>query len=207
MIERINKLLDRLESRWALLLLLAGNVSITGFGAFLASITEWAILLGPLGWLFAGLGSALVFSTMLYVSALFSEARSRRELNKKRAEKSTHINILEDHFEGEIIHVHDLWSFQHQLLEGKRFHKCRFVGPMVIAFLDDVSAVGISANHCNFIEIGTSLVYGVVGFKRCFLTDCEYDSVTFLVNENMRQQLETASGGSITFVARPSQAP
>lgn len=204
MFEYLNRLLDRLESRWSLYVLVSGNVLITGGGAYVAALTDWMVGWGPFGWLAAGLGSALVFTLSLYLWAIFSEARSRRAINLKRAEASTRINILDDQFEGEIIHVHDLWSFQHQKLEGKRFHRCRFVGPMVIAFLDNVTADGIHINDCNFIEIGDrGYVTGVVGLQKCILTECEYDNVTFLVHRGVRKALDEASGGKIKYVPRP----
>lgn len=200
----INKSLDRLESRLALFLIFFGNAAVTALGAYVAALTDWLTSWGPFGWLAAGLVVALMFSSGLLIVAKVMELRSRRAVNTKRAEKSTRINILKDSFEGEIIHVDDLWSFQHPILSGKRFHKCRFVGPMVIGFLNNVTANGLHIRDCNFIEIGNSYLNGVIGFEKCILTDCEYDCVTFLVHEDKAKELIRSSNGSVRFVNRPS---
>jgi hypothetical protein len=200
----INKQLDRLESRLALFVYLSGQIAVTGLGAYVAAVTNWLSVWGPVGYLVVGISCAIAFSFCLYLFGLFLEARSRRMVNLKRAEESTRVNILDDSFEGEVIFAKDIWSFQHQKVSGKRFHRCRFVGPMVIGFLNNVTANGLSVNSCNFIEIGDSYLNGVIGFENCILTDCEYDCVTFLVHGSMAEALTQASNGSIKFVARPN---
>jgi len=202
----INKSLDRLESRAALWVLLSGQFVVTGAGAYVASATAWLSDWGPVAYLGIGLLCASVFSLCLLWVGLFLESRSRRDVNIKRTATSTRVNILHDSFENEVIHAEDIWSFQHQIVSGKRFHKCRFVGPMVIGFINNVTANGLHIRDCNFIEIGDSYLNGVIGFEKCTLTDCEYDCVTFLVHENMARDLKNSSNGDINFINRPTGA-
>lgn len=200
-----NNLLDRFESRLALWLWLSGNFAVTGAGAYIAAVTDWMSVWGPVGYLAVGLSSALAVSTCFFLAGLFLDARARREANIKRAEKSTRINILKDSFEDEIIEIADIWSVQHQMLSGKRFHRCRFSGPMVLAFMNNVTASGFKVTACNFIEIGSSSIHGVVGLQNCTLTECEYDNVTFIIHESVAGELRKAFGSTDIFVSLPER--
>ena len=203
MLKSINKALDMLESRWALAAFISGFIGMTSVGSYLASVTEWMSAWGPFGWLAAGVTSAFLSTMCLLAFGKFTELRSRRSLNIKRAEKSSNINILDDSFESRVINVNDLWSHQHPKIQNKRFHKCRFVGPMVIAFLDQVTANGLHLSDCNLIEIGSSRLTGVIGFTGCIFTECEFDCVTLLVHEDTVESMKKGFNSQIEFVARP----
>lgn len=202
--EPINRLLDRLESRLSLIVLLGGNLAVGSIAGYSASLTSWMSSWGPAGWLSFGLLAMLVFSSALLLWGMFQESRSRRALNQKRLEQPTRINILKESFDKEIIHTEDIWSFQKPLIKGKRFHNCRFVGPMVVIFLDNITVNGMFASACNFIEVGESTVYGVIALQDCILTECEFDCVTFLVQQDMLGKLQQGSmTGKVPVVARP----
>ena len=76
---------------------------------------------------------------------------------------------------------------------------------MIFVFLGNVTLKGGDIANCNFIEIGDSILHGVIGMKDCTMTDCEFDNVTFLVDADLRKQFEVAGNGSPKFVPRPSK--
>ena len=145
----------------------------------------------------------MALSLIFVLFAKTLELYHRSRLHSARALLPTRINILKESFENEVITVSDLWDFQRQIISGKRFHKCRFSGPMVLAFLDNVTANGFNVSDSIFIEIGDSNLTGVIGFRNCILTQCEYDNITFIIHESLAQQLRESSKGQINFVARP----
>jgi hypothetical protein len=200
----IDRFLIDLEARLAVLALALPLLGISGLATYLAAITAWARSWGPLGWLLCGLGVALLLAMFAYITALFLESRSRAALNEKRALSSTRINILQPSFEDQIIHQEDLWSFQHQQIGNKRFHKCRFVGPMVVLLNGKCFIDRLAANDCNFIEISKGgVAHGLVAFFSCHFTDCEFDCVTFLVTETDAAQMRSVAEKGMYWLPRP----
>ncbi|OWV39432.1 hypothetical protein [Mameliella alba] len=183
---------------------LGGVIGSFGVSAWAASTSDWVASFGSLGWVSAGFLGALTFALIYLAYAASRLYISRAMLIAKRAEETTNINPLEDTFQREIITVSDIYSPYHQQLENKHFRECRFVGPMVIVFGNDMTIRSPSMNECNFVVVNPGYVNGVIQFSKSTFIDCEFDSVTFLVQPELARIIEESlKTGAVQFLGAP----
>ena len=97
MFERIQKLLDRIESRLSLwwILSTSGIFSSGLISAWIASATDWLNAYGPIAWWGAALIGALVSLSIVFVAARIRQAWINASAVKKWKEKVDHFNPLE----------------------------------------------------------------------------------------------------------------
>lgn len=183
-----------------------GVMSSFGISAWAASASAWLNIYGPIAWVFAGFSGALAFLLAFLIYSIMRERLSRARLAEKRAESSTRINPLDDHFVKQVINVSDIFSNYHQVLKNKDFRDCRFVGPMVVAFGRNVTMNTPYMNDCNFIAVEDGVIRGVVAFENSTFRDCEFDSVTFVVPKNLAKMIRdeaAKNGGEIQVLGAP----
>lgn len=193
-------------SLWYQIFGVGGILSSFGVSAWAASASAWLNAYGPIAWVCAGFLGTIVLLLSLLLYSAFRERLARAKLAEKRSETSTSINPLDDHFYKQVIHVSDIFSNYHQVLENKHFRECRFVGPMVISFGSNVNMTGSSMAECNFIAIDKGYIRGVVAFSNSTLLDCEFDSITFVVHTDLARAIRddaVKNGGEIQILGVP----
>lgn len=208
--KRIQNLLMQGEwklSLWGQIFGAGGLLTSFGITAWAGSATEWIGQHGPLAWVGTGFFGALLFALLVLMYSLSKSYLAQAALNEKRAAGSTRINPLQDHFTKEIITVADIFSHFHQVHKNKHFRECRFSGPMVMAFANNISLSHPEMSDCNFVVVGEGWITGVVAFADSSFRDCEFDSVTFLIPPNfaraMRDEIEGRGGNVPSFLGLP----
>ncbi len=183
--EWLNKQLDRSESRISL-----GFYVYQGFSIMMSIWAAYSAKLSDFNfdafeWTIVGITTYAALTILGVIILLgwgkFSLYRSQRLLNNSRSKKSTRINTLDREFKREVIHINDLWDFQHQMLDSKTFIECRFSGPMTIAFKGSSVLKGYKLKQCTFLKIVEDTeMSGILGFDNCVFRDCEFDNVTVI---------------------------
>jgi hypothetical protein len=175
--ERIQKLLDRFESRWALGILVAGSGAVT---ARLAALSDWLNAWGPIGWGAAGLIGALVVAFCYYLIS-FGYARWTVAREARRIIDRAGINPLADHFETQSIVVTDLFNRDYIPHEGKTFRNCYLQGPASV-FISGGSMIGVTFKNCQVVLIREPIaVVGVTAFRECLFTGGYMSNLTLMM--------------------------
>lgn len=187
-----------------------GLLAAFGVTAWAASATDWISQFGVLGWVLSGFLGMLMMSAVYLILSYSIELVARGKYFEAKTKPPTHINILEDRFDSECIVMSDVWSYHHYEVRDKDFRRCRFEGPMSVAFLDMVSIQGSKFSDCNFVIIeNDTFLTGIVGFRNSFFRDCEFDCVTFFLPRSMAQAMNNdlaQNGRPIRFVGAPLNA-
>ncbi|WP_158010891.1 hypothetical protein [Tardibacter chloracetimidivorans] len=130
--KKIQQVLDRLESRWALYSLLGVGGTISAISGWIAAKTAWLSAYGAITWWFAALlGGALFAFTFLAIAWgrwKFIQARSI----DKWARNVDAVNPMEREFRNQRLNLADLANPISKIIEGKRFIGCELIGPVTI---------------------------------------------------------------------------
>lgn len=192
----------------------AASVSIavaTGWSAALALVgVFWGYIQSIPGPYLLALGTFL-FAT---ISAGFYYASKWRgavkivgsvESSKERSHDqlpvypTSNIDPMESVFKEKTIHIADLLGSGMDRIQGKRFEKCRLIGPGVAFFQS------ASFEFCTLPDVRKFWVYltdnasyqGIFLFYRCVFERCEFSKIDFAGPDEMRQHMikEVKSGG------------
>lgn len=176
-----------------------------GLMIYFASITKWAIWLGPLGWALIAIAAMLLVMIGYYI---WTVANSRRALNEYVRAKidARGVNTLAPEHDHERINLSD---FYHPLFfptEHVRFTDCELLGPASIAIIDSCVFDGCGFIDCEFVIVRSDRpVRGVSAFRACTFLRGRLIRITLLMNiqqyQNlpaiMRQQIPVISDGRI----------
>jgi len=182
-------------SLWFQLFGVGGIVSSFGITVWAASATRWLASFGPLAWVACGFLGALLFVGLAFLWAMVRLRVFQSKLYERRASEKTDINILEDNFFKKIIILSDVYDVFHQINRNKTFRECRFSGPMVMSFGNNVTITESSFNECNYIVVSEGWLRGVVAFSDSTFRGCEFDSITFVIPPNLARMIRDSIGG------------
>lgn len=191
-------------SLWHAMFGAGGLVTFAGIAGWAGYATEWISQYGPVGWVASAFLGGFSFVCIYYILCAAADSRASAELKKKRLGQSTKINPLNDNFSKEIIYTNDIFSHYHQHLLGKTFRECRFVGPMVMSFGEHVRLDSPRMSECNFIVVNNGFIRGVVAFSETTFKDCEFDSVTFILDPTFAKMLKNQAKDSISLLGYPT---
>lgn len=176
--EKTQRFLDRLESRWALILVVGGSSAVT---TWLAFITDWINALGPIAWAAAFFAGAIVsaFSFWLFAMAYgrFLLAKETREYVSK-----TGANPLDKNFDGKLVKISAFYSREYVPHKNKRFRNCNVSGPGNIVIFNTISMYGCDFRHCQIVIVNPiQTLFGVTIFEDCIFDDCTMTNLTFFM--------------------------
>ena len=132
MLEKIQKFLDRFESRASLIFMLSqggGVLVIGGLSAYFASISNWLDVYGPIGWWFAALTAILLSVFIVYIISVIRLKFTLASANSKWKKDVDYINPLDNEFTKRRINFIDLVHPVHRSISGKKFTDCELIGP------------------------------------------------------------------------------
>jgi len=140
----------------------------SGLMFYLGSITEWANLIGPLGWALIAVATMLVVSFGFYLWSLGTINRSTEVFAKQKAAAGG-VNVLAPSHDHERINLADFYSPYLQYNENVRFTDCELLGPAGV-FLDQCSLKDLLWLECEIVIVRDDRrVKGVVAFKNAFV--------------------------------------
>lgn len=139
MSERINRFLDRIESRIALWGVLGGSSVVGLITGLLSRGVDLINQFGLFGWWVAGLCGALLaalfFLALMWGRYAWVSVRTRQRWE----ERVSDFNPLEKDFQNKRMRVYDLMHPLSKKITGKRLYDCELIGPANIFLLRDIS--------------------------------------------------------------------
>lgn len=186
MIEKFQRLLDRIESRWSLLIL----IGTTGFvSGLVARATAWLNAWGPIAWLAAALLGALSCSITYYIFITgYAKWQRAKEINML-IDRSK-VNPLEDRFNKRSIFLPDLYDRDYVPHVSKSFKDCVLYGPAMI-FIDGCTiSKSEFSGGCQIVIVERGvMVRGVVIFSQCLFNEVRFSNVTILFDKERYDEL------------------
>ena len=150
--ERVNRFLDRVESRVALLSLVFGS-SVTGVVAgWISSYSEWVSRFGAVGWILTGLVAAIAFGIMSMCVGFARYIWIKGSVVRKWQEAVDYINPLDDEFSRKRIKISDLADPISNQIRDKTFINCDLIGPANILIVNS-NVTGVHFVNCEGIPI------------------------------------------------------
>jgi hypothetical protein len=151
--DRINRLLDRIESRIALWTVLGGGSAVGLITGWLSSGVDLINQFGWFGWWVAALCgafiAALIVLALVWVRYAWVYATTRR----KWQEQVDTFNPLDRDFRAMRMRAHDLMHPITKTISGKRLYDCELIGPVNLFFYRDLLFNGVSFSDCNVVAL------------------------------------------------------
>jgi hypothetical protein len=194
--EKVQKLLDRIESRWALWGLLGGGGIVTVAGSWLASSSAWLHQYGPYAWLVAGLLCGLlfagIFSLLAWSRIKLAHAAAVRKWTNQVA--ST-VNPLEREYHKKRILWSDLVHPVSRQIEQKQFTDCELIGPINIMLLADIEMSHVTYMNCDFVLVSDEvLAYNTIGLSGIVMRGGSVSSTTFFIHPRNLEPFKRTAG-------------
>lgn len=201
--EKIQKLVDRIESRVALWQLVRGTgvVTVGVFSGWFAAGVDWIASFGVYGWFTAALLGALLAAAIValigYARNKFAEARL---LNKRSDDKALDaVNPLDGEFHRKRISLQSLVHPVSGKIANKQFTDCELIGPANIVMWSHCNFSGTGFINCDFILTKDDAeVRNVIPLENVTIRGGEIMKATIFVHPSTYPLLQNVSG--ITFV-------
>lgn len=166
--ERIQKFIDRAESRLSLWLAIGGSSVMGLFTGWLSSGVAWINQFGWFGWWLSGLLGALLTATLLMALSWARYAWVRAGVQQKWAQNVDAFNPLDVEHRSKRIRILELMHPITKHIENKRLYDCELIGPANIFMYQhcmfnriefyDCVAVAIQADNSGRIFPGEAVV-------------------------------------------------
>ncbi len=148
MAERIQRFLDRFESRLALWASLGGPTVFGLISGWLSSGVAWIDHYGAFGWFVAFLFGTLVAGLILLTLVLVRYALVALSSRTRWAKETENINPLADELKKTRFKVIDLMNPFTRLISQKRVYDCELVGPANLFLYKNCSFFGVRFYDC-----------------------------------------------------------
>lgn len=189
MFEKIQKLLDRVESRIALWQILSGLGAASSFGisAGVAAVTDWLHEYSPASWWFGGLLGLLVFCCSLWLMAKFRWAWAQTRAVAKWAKQADTFNPLEPEFHKLRMNAQQLANPLTLIVQGKKLIDCELIGPGNIFFYRncDISHVCFSGCEVVVVQPGARIQNAIVFEDVSMYGGTIYRATIFITPDNV----------------------
>lgn len=155
MFERVQKRLDRIESRIALWTIIQGSGIVTAgaISGWLASATAWVDSYGTVGWWFAALSGALLTALTLSVFAWLRYTWFRADAMRKWKQAVDGVNPLAPEFQRQRVKLLDLSHPLFPVIENKRFIDCELLGPANIILMGKINLTNVAFLGCDLVVV------------------------------------------------------
>lgn len=182
---RIQRLLDRIESRVALWTALAQGLPVMSVGfisGWLSTGVEWINQFGWFGWWAAALTGALVAALILLFMALLRQSWIKASAIRSWSQnKGDAINPLDREFIRRRINLLDLVSPINNAIIGKRFIDCELLGPANLLMSRSTITDNSFARHDIVLMDTNSRVSNAILLEDCVITGCMLNQLTLLI--------------------------
>jgi hypothetical protein len=208
---RLQRLLDRTESRWALYQLLLGTGgALSGGGLYAYGIyaTEWLAAYGPIAWVMgcsvgALLGVLLVFLIVAIRGRLIRSAAVRQMSIVPKS-----VNPLEKRFEKASIRLLDFVNPLSPIVDHKEFIDCEIYGPGVLIFWNRTTFQNCHFLECDKIKLTQpATMYSGLAFQDCFFLRCKLYRILIVAPPGAWEILERELGPRLWINQDPPTVP
>lgn len=209
MFKKISGLLDALEPKLSLWVLLGGSSISFGIPAWAAHATGWLSVYGPIAWVLSGfLGLTVTAVITQFVLHAYYKIQLISRLSKIEAGLDV-VNPLDSNFYQRRIHLTSFIPPSGDAVVGKHFHKCEIIGPInIVPFgciitkslyvSSDYIVISNDALNNNKIKNGNI-------FKDCTFSECKFYFVSFLISEAAYDVFNRTGG--CNWITKPPALP
>ena len=203
MLEKLQKLLDRAESRISLWAILNGSGVLTAAGVtgWLSSAVEWISAYGAFGWWCAALAGALAAALVLLAVAWGRYAWIRGRTLHKWKNIVDNFNPMEDEFNKQRIRLADIANPFTMRISGKRFVNCDLIGPANIIIMSHNNLFHIGFIDCDIIVGRHGAIFkNAIGLENCTLVGGRIYGATIIIPNNLVHKFHNFGGifGTLT---------
>lgn len=194
--EKVQKLADRIESRWSLYLLFIGSGVIS---SYVTKITDWVQAWGPIAILFAFFTGSLASAIVYYISvAGYSRWTRAKAINNSISVGG--VNPLEHKFESKKIFIPFLYNPDYYPHRRKSFTNCYIHGPADV-FIDGGYFADCVFSHCQIVIVeDNSSLTGVTVLSGCHFSKSVFYNITLMLTEKVYLGLDPAFRSEIRVI-------
>ena len=200
MLKRIQRILQAIQSNWALAIQVLGVLSVSAVSAVLAAFTDFMNAYGPLSWWMAALMGGLLASGVLFLLSGFRLRAAQKEMVEEIQRRPPSVNPLQSEFRGQAITALDLRHPITHRIEDKEISDCDIIGPAVLMLVQKCSLIDVDFINCDFVRITTPREFPIStvtpmfrsSFYRCRIYNC-----TFFVPPPLLEMFENMKVGFV----------
>lgn len=194
--ERLQKLLDRIESRAALWGVIGGSSVVAVVTGYLSRTVTWINdNLGAFGWWVAALLGALLFAVIFLLIAWARAKLVTVKAVRRWEQQSDEVNPLATEFSQKRIKLSDLANPLVPVIESKRFTDCELLGPANIAVRGSFSAYGAALVDCDIVCVRDNVpLHNVLWMKDTDIVRGKVVRCTFFVPQAAMQSFAQIPG-------------
>lgn len=173
--QSFQRLLDRIESRYALYTALGGSALIGVIGGWTAAYSDWVAQFGAIGWLLSGLVAAVMMAVIILLGAISRNAWIRGSATAKWSREVDSVNPMDRQFINRRINLSDLVDPIQSVVAYKDISQCDILGPANIWIGGASSLIRTGFINCDFValsggeEIANCIALIDVSINRCRL--------------------------------------
>jgi hypothetical protein len=191
--KKLGDILDIIESRWSLAVLVSGTGVLTFITAWFARQAEWLNRYGNLGWWGATLigffVAAWAFVGIGWVRYIWAKASA----TLKWRDAVASLNPLDPEFTRQRIRISDLANPFTSRVSNKRFVDCELLGPanVVVHNADPVRGIrGVTFVSCDIVAVRQNIsIQNVVVFENIDMIGGAFYRCTIFVSPPMLPQI------------------
>ncbi len=170
--------------------------------SYLASITDWLKVWGPIAYGMIGLASALIISIILVFFGKFKEKSALANFANRRSQSEI-INPLEDSFIKKRLNVQDFYHPFFRPIENAKFTECEIFGPGAMIPVQ-CTFHDITLRECDIIVLKDEVILtSGTQFKLCVFQKCIFYRVPLYMNKGQCEAMKLSFGdklASITYI-------
>lgn len=213
MIERIQKFLDRIESRIALwkIASTSGILSIGGVSAWIASVTDWLDQYGAVAWWFAGLCGALITTLIVLAFARIRYEWDKASATRKWKEQTDGVNPLEPEFHKLRIGIQEFVNPMNPRISNKKFYDCELIGPANLYLHANNTFLNSLFLNCDIIALDPNranrkvIVNNAIALEDSELHGCQIMRCTLLLDANLVPAFQKMGAKFLTIIEGPNK--
>lgn len=188
--ERLQKLLDRVESRYALYLAAtARGGTVVGVGAvsgMLSSGVAWLNQFGWFGWWAAFLLGAFLTSVVFALLAWTRNQLASARAKTKWSESVSDFNPLDADFSKKRLLLSGLVDPITNAITGKNFTNCDLIGPINLVLSDKVYIMNSQFRECDMVMVKVGeMVFNCSNLEDTNINKCRIYKATLFITEAM----------------------
>jgi hypothetical protein len=177
---------DRVANNWPGIIIFVGG---SGLMTWLASLTEWAKWLGPLGWVLIAIIAMLIFNIALLLWGVAADKRLLRHFTRAKIEAKA-LNIMAPSHDFQRLNVSDFYHPQFLPTQNVRFTDCELLGPANLALQGNSHVDGVIFVDCDVIIVRPDRpIRGAVVFSNPTILRGRLVRITFLMNHTQWTQM------------------
>lgn len=180
--ERIQRILDRAESRLALYFTLGGSSVVGVITGWISTYSEWVSQFGAVGWVFSGLIAAVITSLVVLMAVIIRVQWIKGRAINKWFEEVDDFNPMDEQFHKKRISIRHLEDPAAAKIDGKTFVNCDLIGPANIVFLEGSNLSHTGFYNCDIVPVKEDVpIQNAIGFSNVTITRSRIIRATILV--------------------------